>query len=458
MNSTMKTFQIFILLVLALCCQTKAQNTHLGIAVDEIEKATINHLNRWYPTIIDSINGGYYTNFEYDWTRSKDQSKMLVTQARGLWTASRAALDFRENSIYMKAANHGFQFLTTKMWDQKNGGFKLYYSPENHKNETTYKLIYGNAFALFALAEYAKIDPSKEVLGWVEKTFDWIDSVAHDNLNLGYYSLVLNEELKANTPKNQAYIAALGWGKPEWKDQNTSIHLLEAFTTVYQVLPIPKVEKKLKEMLELVSKTMTQPNGNLKLYFTNDWKPIDYSDSSRSYILQNQNDDHISFGHNIETAYLIIDASQTLYGKVDSTSLSIAKKLTDYTLKYGFALNYYGLYDRGYQFEKEGGIEIINRNKAWWSQFEAWHTLALMSSYFPEEEQYQVAFQNMWKYIQNKLIDHEYGGCYNNGLDTSPKSKKTRKAYSWKCPYHDGRALMNVCGYAKHKIGEGESK
>jgi cellobiose epimerase len=445
----MKSFQIFVLLILIICCQTKAQNSYLGIPVYEIEKATVNHLNRWYPTIIDSVNGGYYTNFEYNWERSNDQLKMLVTQARGLWTAARAATVFSKNEIYKKASNHGYMFLTTKMWDHENGGFELYYSPENLKNKTPYKLIYGNSFALLALAEYAKINPSKEVLGWVEKTFDWIDSVAHDNLNSGYYNLVLNEELKANTPKNQAYIADLDWGEPKWKDQNTSIHLLEAFTTTYQVLPISKVKKRLKEMLELVSKTMPQPSGTLKLYFTNDWRPIDYSGLSRSFILENQDIDHISFGHNIETAYLIIDASVALNGKVDSTSLSIAKKLTDHTLKYGFATNNYGLYDRGYQFEKGGKIEIISRNKAWWSQFEAWHTLALMSRYFPEEEQYQVAFQQMWKYIQNELFDHKYGGCYNYGLDESTWNKKDRKAHMWKCPYHDGRALMNVWEYAR---------
>jgi mannobiose 2-epimerase len=340
------------------------------------------------------------------------------------------------------------------MWDQKRGGFQLYYYPENPKRETPYKLIYGNAFALFALAEYAKINPSKDVLMWVEKTFDWIDSVAHDDINSGYFNLVLNEELKANTPGNQANIAKLDWGKPEWKDQNTSIHLLEAFTTTYQVLPVLKVEKRLKEMLELVSKTMVQPNGSLKLFFTKDWQPIDYSDSSRTFILKNQYFDHISFGHNIETAYLIIDASQTLYGKVDSTTLSIVKKLTDYCMNFGFAPNYYGLYDRGYQFEKGGKIEIISRDKSWWSQFEAWHTLAMMSQYFPEDKQYRIAFQNMWKYMQKELFDHKYGGCYNYGLDESPGNKKDLKAHSWKCPYHDGRALMDVWQNAKKEKGK----
>jgi cellobiose epimerase len=329
----------------------------------------------------------------------------------------------------------------------RNGGFNQF----EGESKPRYQLIYGNSFALYALAEYSKIDSSKAVLQWVEKTFDWIDSVAHDDILLGYHTLVLSEELKTNTQANQDFVSRLGWGKPEWKDQNTSIHLLEAFTATYQVLPLPKVKARLKEMLDRVSKTMVQSNGSLKLYFTNDWKPIDHSGETRKSILEQQDEDHISFGHNIETAFLIIDASKTLNGIVDNESLSIAKKLTDHTLKYGFAPNYFGLYDRGYRFKDGSEIEIIRKSKEWWAQFEAWHTLAVMSSYFPGEQVYQKAFQQMWSYLQKELIDHKHGGCYNYGLDESPGSKTAMKAYEWKCPYHDGRALMQVLQYAKQE-------
>jgi mannobiose 2-epimerase len=424
----------------------KAQAKYLSIPKNEIEKATLNHLKTWYPAVIDTINGGFYTNFEFDWKRSKDQQKMLVTQARNVWTAAKATGILKENKVYRAAADHGYQFLTTQMWDKEQGGFKMYTT-----NHAPYFFIYGNAFALFALAEYAKINPSQEVLAWVEKSFDWIDSVAHDDVLLGYHNIVPKEEMRDITPENKAKFNNMGWGNIEWKDQNTSIHLLEAFTTTYQVLPLPKVKTRLKEMLDLVSKTMAQPNGSLKLYFTNDWKPIDHSDSTRTYIIKNQAYDHISFGHNIETAYLIIDASKALYGDVDDESLTIAKRLTDHTLKYGFGPNYHGLYDRGYQFSKDGKVEIIQKSTEWWAQYEAWHTLALMNHYFPDEKQYAEAFEGIWKYIQTELIDPEHGGCYGSGLDLSPKSKRNRKAHAWKGPYHDGRALMKVWQYAKNE-------
>lgn len=424
-------------------CQPKQ---YLGVPVSEIETALKNHLTTWYPRIIDTTNGGYWTNFEYDWTRSDAQPKMLVTQARGLWTAARAAQVFPDNPVYKKAADHGFQFLTQKMWDVKHGGFHQYYN----NIDLSYKLLYGNAFALFALAEYAKINNNPEVINWVSKVFNWMDETAHDSKYLGYYNIILSDSIEySKSLEKQAFINQIGWGKPEWKDQNTSIHLLEAFTTLYQVLPEPHVKKRLEEMLQLVRDKMVNSEGYLNLYFTSNWKPIVYRDSSRQFILKNLQYDHISFGHDIETAYLLLDASKALYKKYDKKTLAVAKKLVDHSLKYGFEKDYYGLFDRGYRFKNKYDIEIVTRSKAWWAQAEAWHSLALLAAIYPKEKIYPEAFQKMWHYIQKELIDHEHQGWYSNGLDENPESKTQRKANEWKGAYHDGRALIQVWTYAK---------
>jgi mannobiose 2-epimerase len=434
-----------LLLFITTTFHLNAQSTtYLGVPLTELETALQNHLSTWYPRIVDTLNGGYWTNFEYDWKRSEDQPKMLVTQARGLWTAARAAQAFPDNSVFKQAADHGFQFLTQKMWDQTNGGFYLYFPSSD------YKLIYGHTFALFAIAEYAKINNSPEVLYWVRKTFQWMEDAAHDTKHSGYYNIILPDSIKnSKTPESQAFIQKIGWGKPEWKDQNTSIHILEALTTTYQVLPEPLIRKRLEEMLQLVRDKMVNKAGHLNLYFTSDWQPIIYQDSSRAFILKNLTIDHISFGHDIETAYLLLDASKTLYGKYDTKTLKIAKMLVDHSLKYGFEKNYYGLFDRGYRFTKNDSIEIVTRSKAWWAQAEAWHSLALMADIYPNEKIYQDAFQKMWRYIQKELVDLEYGGWYGNGLDENPEAKNQRKAHQWKGAYHDGRALVQVWSYAR---------
>ena len=239
-------------------------------------------------------------------------------------------------------------------------------------------------------------------------------------------------------------IRDLGWGDPTWKDQNSSIHLMEALTILYQVLPTSIVKERLEEMLHLVRDTMVNPGGFLHLYFDQDWQPINHQDSSRAFILENLKYDHKSFGHDIETAYLLIEAAEVLYGKADPKTIEVAKKLVDHTIKYGFDQDFYGLFDRGYRFDQTGEIEIVNRQKVWWAQAEAWHALALISQFFPEDPTYPEACQKMWDYIKKEMIDTEHGGWYSSGLDENPESKMNKKASPWKGAYHNGRALMQV--------------
>ena len=73
----------FTALVLAGCKSPDRTAPLQGVPVAAIETELENLLHTWYPRIIDTIHGGYWTNFEYDWTLSTNQDKMLVTQARG---------------------------------------------------------------------------------------------------------------------------------------------------------------------------------------------------------------------------------------------------------------------------------------------------------------------------------------------------------------------------------------
>jgi len=426
------------------------QAVYLGVKISDIEDELTREMETWYPRIVDSVHGGYWTNFEYDWTLSEDQDKMLVTQARGLWTASRAASEFPDNPVYRKAADHGFRFLTMQMWDDKNGGFYQHYRiGSTPPVDPSHKLIYGNSFALYALSEYARLNPGPVALDWVKKTFSWLEQNAHDPIYLGYFNNVLpGHPVPPVDPGSQELIRQVNWSGADEKDQNTSIHLLEALTTAYQALPDSLIKQRLSEMLTLVRDTMVDRQGYLHLYFSRNWKAVNNRDSSRQFILQNIGKDHISFGHNIETAYLLVDASEKLFGKADPKTLSVAKKLIDHTLGNGFDRDYYGLYDKGYVFNGNP-IEIVDSTKTWWAQVEAWHALALFSNLFPNEAVYSGAFQKMWQYIQKELVDHQYGGLYNSGLDINPENKTFRKAHAWKGCYHDGRAFFQVVSYAR---------
>lgn len=443
MKTLLSFLFISILILLAFCKSSSNQYikstgpTYLNVPVADISKDVKSLLNIWYPLLIDTVNGGYWTNFKRDWERTDNQDKMLVTQARGLWTASKAATIFPENPVFKKAAGHGFKFLTEKMWDNTHNGFYQYYFINTPDKKPGEKTAYGNAFALYALSEYAKISNDPAAIEWVKKSFRWLENAAHDPELLGYYNVILPENSNRDNPK-------YSMGDPNLKDQNSSIHIMEALTNTYHVWPDDLVRKRLAEILELVRNKMVTPKGYLNLFFSKDWKPVSHKDKSRNYIMNNIYTDHVSFGHNIETAFLLIDAAKTLYGNADNITLKVAKKLVDHTLNNGFDKNYYGLFDKGYYFNGSDKIEIVGHKKVWWSQAEALHSLSLMSEYFPNENRYREAFNSMWKYINEQLIDQEYGGWYNNGLDSDPGNKNAQKGHQWKGCYHDGRALMMI--------------
>ena len=81
-------------------------------------------LKVWYPESLDSSHGGFLSDLTYDWKPYGPQHKMLVTQARHVWTASRAAL-FYEQDRFRRIAEHGFHFLKNSMWDTDHGGFYM---------------------------------------------------------------------------------------------------------------------------------------------------------------------------------------------------------------------------------------------------------------------------------------------------------------------------------------------
>lgn len=418
----------------------------LGIPTKEVQQELDDLVDLWYPRIVDTVNGGYWTNFEFDWSKSAEQPKMLVTQARGLWTAARLYQAYPHRSDLKEAARHGFEFLTKSLWDEQRGGYWL--SWPIPREGTNYRLTYANSFVLYALAEYAKIEQKREVIQWVEKTFDWLEEYAHDPKAGGYFNLVVFEE---GLPAKKNHVGeGLGWGDGKWKGQNTSIHLLEAITNTYEVLPVPKVRTRLAEMIELVRDTFVRDMGSLQLYFTNDWQAVDHRDSSRAYILEHIHDDHVSFGHDIETAFLLLEASSVLAGgEADGQTLLVAKRMLDHSLAYGFAQDFQGIFEKGYYFTGQVEPEILDRRKSWWAQAEAWHSLALFARMYPEEVKYEEAFQQMWQYIQRNLIDQEHGGWFSYGLDENPDQAKEKKAQQWKGAYHNGRALVQVLGYAE---------
>jgi cellobiose epimerase len=399
----------------------------------------------WYPRIVDEENGGYYTNFSFDWKLMPEQNKMIVSQARDLWTACKAAERFPDYPRYKNAADHGFRFLRDFMWDKKNGGFNWEVSQTGEKRNDSpqYKKSYGIAFAIYGLAAYHKLNGSDEALELAQKGFLWLEDNVHDTKYGGYWDWITEDCISYASDNYERHLFPAEAKNVEWKDYNSSIHLMEAFAELLSVWPDTLLRTRLEEMLEIVRDIMTTKKGYLQMYFKSDWSVISYRDSARKVLDENIHYDHVTPGHDIETAYLLLEAAHVLGEKQNSKTLEVAKKLIDHTIQTGFDADYAGLVEIGYYFRPDGKMEILRDTKTWWAQVEGLNALLLFARLYPGEPIYKEAFLKLWDYVKANFIDHEHGGWYSQGLDKRLETKSSNKAQPWKSCYHTSRGLMN---------------
>ena len=398
-------------------------------------------LNKWYPLSVDNEQGGFLSTFTYDFKPVGPQDKMIVTQARHVWSNAKAAELYPENISYKNNARHGFLFLRDIMWDKSYGGFYTLVDRKGNVKQTGLgiKMAYGNAFGIYALAAYYQCSGDTSALNLAVKTFLWLEKHSHDPVNKGYFQHLQRDGEPVNRTSATNNNAETGY-----KDQNSSIHLLEAFTELYKVWPDHLLWERLNEMLLLVRDTITTKQGYLILFFQPDWTPVSLRDSVKGVILKNHNLDYVSFGHNIETAYLMLEASQALGLKNDSVTLAVGKRMVDHAIKNGWDKQVGGFYDEGFYFKGSDSITILKDTKNWWAQAEGLNSLLLMSDYFPKDSlHYYEKFLTLWNYVQTYLIDHEYGDWYTGGLDKEPELKRALKGQIWKGTYHTFRALAN---------------
>jgi mannobiose 2-epimerase len=406
---------------------------------DTIERSlTSETLARWYPLCFDKEYTGYLSNFTYDWKPVGSQNKMIVTQARHMWVNAKAHELYPEEAVYTEGAAYGLKFLKDVMWDKDHGGFYTLTSRDGHVVDET-KNAYGNAFGIFSLAAYYHAFHDTVALDLARKAFWWLEKHSHDSVHNGYFQHMTSsgEVIVRNS-------SVPSHAETGYKDQNSSIHLLEALTELYQVWPDSLVRERLQEMLFLIRDTITSEKGYLILFFSPEWRPVSYRDSAASLRDSHHNLDHVSFGHDVETAYLMLEASHVLGLAQDTTTERICKKMLDHALTNGFDHENGGFYDEGYYFKEDGPCTVIRDTKNWWAQAEGLNTLLLFADKYPDDTlHYASKFQLQWNYISKYLIDHEFGDWYAGGLDKEPFQKHEPKGHQWKATYHHFRSLSN---------------
>ena len=382
-------------------------------------------LNQWFPRAINNTIGGYDQNFSENWTNTSDGERSIVYQARLTWLSAQAALRFPAEASRWKAASaHGANYLKTAMWDAQNGGFfwELKNGAPQRDGE---KHAYGTAFAIYALSANYRASGDPTSLQLAQDAFRWLDAHAHDAKNGGYFEALTRQgtPILAPLPDRDRDPISTRYG---FKSMNTHIHLLEALAALHEIWPDPTLTARLREVFGLVRDTIVvMPTGAMNQFFTLDWKAVPHSDS---------------FGHDIETAYLLVEAAQSLEMPDDASTWAAARALVDHTLAQGLDAENGGFYDEGGAFRG-----VYSDGKIWWVQAESLNALLLMhQKYGAQTPRYFNEFVRQWNWIRVRQTDHLYGGWLANLSREGAAQPGADKSNKWTEAYHQGRALLNV--------------
>ena len=160
-----------------------------------------------------------------------------------------------------------------------------------------------------------------------------------------------------------------------------------------------------------------------------------------------------SFGHDLETAYLLTEAAAELGKPDDKATWNAARHLVDHALEYGFDRDQGGFYNEATTFGRD-----LAKEKIWWVQAEGLNALLLMHERFGRETpRYWDAFVKQWEFISHQQIDPTHGGWYSSVRPDGTPDADRPKSNRWTEGYHQGRALLNVAA-ALNRLAESPRK
>jgi mannobiose 2-epimerase len=368
----------------------------------------------------DPKYGGIYGFHDRKGQPREDAPKGLVQQARHLWSFS-TWYARREQSAQIKAvADSTYQFLIAHFLDH-DGEFFYQVSRDGSKVVEPKKQLYAESFAILGLATYGRIFAVPDAIQKALACFTSIDRRMHDAQYLGYD--------ETNDP---------GWLAPgAQKDTNTHIHLLEAFTELYRASKDATVRSRVDELIKVVAARIVQPSNYAHKEFYRDWrvhaKPV------------------VSYGHDLETAWLLIDALDAL-GTPNDAVKQVALQLGKNSAEFGYDQAKGGYFEEG----APGGAPT-QLEKVWWVQAEALPSLWWLYR-LSNDGHYLARLEGTLSWIETKQRDLEFGEWYwGISPDGSVSSRGDQKGEEWKSEYHSLRATMFTADWINEALARGAS-
>jgi cellobiose epimerase len=363
--------------------------------------------------------GGFYGEVSCKGNPDADAPRGALLTARILWAFSAAYRHYKDPA-YLEMAQRAYGDLNARFLDKENGGFYWMVDADGTPLDTR-KILYGQAFAVYALSEYNRATGDKAALGEAVVLYRLLEKHCRDNVNGGYLEEFSSDWTVQRNRSMGRHGSAMG--ATGQKSQNTHIHMLEAYTNLLRAWPDAGLRQNLAALQDVLLTKMLTPTHHLRLFMAEDWT---------------QNGDEISYGHDIEFSWLLVESSEVL-GDPErlARTRAIAVDIVRATDADGVDA------DGGILNEGLPDGTLTDSGKDWWPQAES--TIGFLNAWqITGDPRYLRDSQRSWNFIDAHIVDHKYGEWFRAVNKDGSLPGHQEKIGFWKCPYHNSRACLEI--------------
>ncbi len=369
----------------------------------------------WLERAMDERYGGFVGRMANDGTVDLEAPKGLIQNARLLWTYSTLHQSHKDPRCG-QLAQRAYDYLEAHFLDPEYGGAFWQVDCRGHVTDDK-KKIYGQAFYIYALAEYHRAFKSAAALQRAQDVFERIEAYSRDATYGGYIE-VCNRDWSIASD-----LRLSDKDMDEKKSMNNHLHLLEAYTNLYRVWRAIGLQGRLRELIELFDQRITNPaTAHLHHFFDETWQP--------------KSDDY-TFGHDIEATWLLCEAAEVLGDQAVTAHVGkTARRLAKVVLAEGV--------------DREGGLcyrgqhgRVTDPNREWWPQIES--VVGFLNAYgISGDQAFFDAAREAWAFIEKYFVDREHGEWYWRIDPAGRPDPAEPKVSEWKEPYHGVRGCLET--------------
>ncbi len=383
----------------------------MAVLVNECKKELTERILPFWNKLRDDENGGFYGFMNNDLEVDKKADKGVILHSRILWFYSSCYRVFKDDYL-LENAKHAYEFLK-KCVDKEQGGV-YWMMTYDGKPADTMKHTYNQAFAIYALSTYYLASQDGSALKLAFELFDTVeekctDDIAYMEAFSKDWKLVPNDALSEN-------------GLMADKTMNTVLHLIEAYTVLFEASRDHRVEERLLFLLEITKTKIFNSDKNcLRVFFDRELNEI--------------GDIH-SYGHDIEASWLIDRACEVL----GNTRVQAEWRFIDLRI----ARNIYEIAFENGAVNNERENDKIDKKRIWWVQAES--VVGFINAFQNDgDTKYLDAAKTVFNWIITKQADKRKDSEWWGEVTFEGEPMQTVAMVNpWKCPYHNGRMCIEV--------------